>query len=258
MNDVTTWLAHATREPSDEFLGRMDRRWRDGLEAAAGDPCPWLSQPLHALALSHVDRAVHKRRLRALFVGAGECPHLESGHGFTPTSDLVPHDMYGPETVCARHTGSASPLAEAIRAAKADPNLTAVAVLTEQQFTEVDAFHEHSGAMLRPEIHGAVIPFLYADLDESDDDAFEREGLLRANGYATYTVDASRMGEEPIDLHRDLALLMEDVFDEIAHLKADAAARILSQDPLWPLVVVRAPDTWAPQAYAVERCRDAA
>ena len=38
----------------------------------------------------------------------------------------------------------------------------------------------------------------------------------------------------------------QDVLDEVAHLKADAAARILTQNPLWPLVVVRAPVEWDP------------
>ena len=243
MIDVTTWTVHATREPADHFLRAMDRRWRDGLVSPA-TPCAWGEDRLHGLALLHLDRAAHKRRLRTRYFAAGECDVTD--HGFTPMSDLVPDDMYGPEPIDAVHTGDASPLAAALTAVKEDPTLVASAVITESQFVSVDSYDEHSGAHLRPESHGVVVPFLYADGDESTDDAFEREDLLRANGYATYTVDASVLGDDPVAVHRALAGVMEDVLDEVAHLKADAAARILTQDPLWPLIVVRAPDTWDP------------
>jgi hypothetical protein len=241
--DVTTWTAHARREPSEQFLTAMDRRWRDGL-AKRATTCAWNGQRLHSLVLLHVDRAAHKRRLRSAYFTTGDCAATD--HGFTPMSDLIPGDMYGPESVLAHHTGAESSLAAAIVAAKTDPQLVATTVITEQQFTAIDTFDEHSGSQLRPESHGAVVPFVYAAADESADDAFEREDLLRANGFSTYTIDVTTMGDDPIAVHRNLAALMEDVFDEIAHLKADAAAHILSHDPLWPLVTVRAPAEWNP------------
>ncbi|GIG54761.1 hypothetical protein [Demequina activiva] len=243
MIDVTTWTAHATREPSEQFLTAIDRKWRERL-ATTSRTCPWRSQLLHSLVLLHVDRATHKRRLRTHYFAAGECGAKD--HGFTPMSALIPGDMYGPESLHAFHTGEHSALAAAIVAAKQDPHLVATTVITEPQFTAIDTFDDHSGAQLRPESHGAVVPFLYAAAGEDVEDAFEREDLLRANGYSTYTVDATTMGEDPIALHRNLAALMEDVFDEIAQLKADGAARILSRDPLWPLVIVKAPAEWNP------------
>lgn len=243
MIDVTSWTAHASREPSEQFLTAIDRRWRESL-AGKSSRCQWRTQRLHALVLVHVDRATHKRRLRSAFFAGGDCD--AANHGFTPMSDLIPGDMYGPESLEAVHTGEESPLAAAILAAKQDPQLVATTVITESQFTDIDTFDDHSGSQLRPESHGAVVPFLYAAADESLEDAFEREDLLRANGFSTYTVDATTMGEDPVAMHRNLAALMEDVFDEIAQLKADAAARILSQDPLWPLVIVRAPAEWDP------------
>ena len=243
MIDVTTWTAHATREPSEQFLTAMDRRWRDGLDNPA-TRCEWNMGRLHSLALLHLDRAAHKRRLRAVYVTAGTCE--EGDHGFTPMSDLVPGDMYGPESVRAVHTGQASPLAAAMTAAKADPYVVAATVITEAQFVGVDTYDDHSASLLNPATHGAVIPFIYAPADETADDAYDREDLLRANGFSTYTLDASTLGDDPIDVHRHLAALLEDVFDEIAHLKADAAGRVMSVSPLWPLVVVRAPVEWEP------------
>ena len=247
MIDVTTWTAHASRVPSDDFLAGIDRRWRESLgdEPAA---CVWFNSPLHALVLAHADRATHRRRLRTLFVGHGECERESEGHGFSPMSELIPHDQYSPETIAARHTGSESPLAQALIAAKADPNLAAITVFTEEQFTSVDSYDAHSTSSLQPESHGVVVPFLYASEGESEDDAYEREDLLRANGFASYTVDVTAIEDDPAGTHRALAAVMEDVFDEIAQLKADAAARILTQDPLWPLVVMRAPRSWDPLA----------
>ncbi|MFW2513023.1 hypothetical protein ACNI3K_04535 [Demequina sp. SO4-13] len=249
MIDVSTWTAHASRIPSDDFLAGLDRRWRESLAHEPG-PCVWGNSPLHALVLAHADRATHRRRLRTVFVGHGECERGGEGHGFSPMSDLIPHDRYSPEVVAARHTGVESPLAQALITAKGDPNLTAVTVFTEEQFTSVDSYDEHSTSSLQPESHGVVIPFLYASEDESEDDAYEREDLLRANGFASYTVDVTRIDKDPVGTHRALAVVLEDVFDEIAQLKADAAALILTQDPLWPVVVVRAPRAWDPLATA--------
>ncbi|MFW7413765.1 hypothetical protein [Demequina sp. SO4-18] len=258
MIDVSTWTAHASRVPSDDFLNGIDRRWRETLVQETGT-CVWSHSPLHALVLAHADRATHRRRLRTLFVGHGECERGDDGHGFSPMSDLIPHDQYSPETIAARHTGVESPLAQAMIAAKRDPNLAAVTVFTEEQFTSVDSYDAHSTSSLQPESHGVVVPFLYASEGESEDDAYEREDLLRANGFASYTVDVTAIEDDPTGTHRALALVMEDVFDEISQLKADAAALILTQDPLWPLVVVRAPRSWDPLATAsAGRGRDTA
>ncbi|WP_062131700.1 hypothetical protein [Demequina aestuarii] len=252
MIDVTTWTAHATREPSDGFLAGMDSRWRESL-AGPDASCVWYTSPLHALALAHADRATHRRRLRTVFVAHGHCELEPQGHGFTPMSELIPHDQYGPETITTEHTGGESPLAHALVTAMADPNVAVVTVFTEEQFIDVDSYDAHSSSNLQPERHGVVIPFLYASADESDDDAFEREDLLRANGFASYTVDMATIEKDPISAHRDMAVVLEDVFDEVSQLKADAAARILTQDPLWPLIVVRAPSEWNPAVTASAR-----
>ena len=66
---------------------------------------------------------------------------------------------------------------------------------------------------------------------------------LRAAGYAAYTLDLAR-DEDPRHLHKRMAALLEDIFDEITQIKADAAARILSSNPLWPALVVRTSPEW--------------
>lgn len=246
MIDVSTWVTHATREPSDDFLNAFDRRWRDGI-ATASTVCESLADPLLSFVTAHVDRAAHKRRWHMVAVMPG--PDHAGGHGFSPMSDLVTGDMFGPQELEVVHCGKASPLAVALEIAKADPHVLAVPVLTERQFADVDVFDAHSAALLRPEYHGVVLPFMYAPLDEPFEETVEREDLLRASGFGTYTLDVDFSEAEPTDIHRNVAVLLEDLCDEIARNKADAAARVLLGAPLWPLVTVRAPDTWDPDRH---------
>lgn len=238
MIDVTTWTAHATREPSAEFLASLDQRWRECTEDPAHE-CVWHSSRAHALALVHADRAAHRRRLRTQYIAHGTCALGRHDHGFSPMSDLIPHDQYGPELLDVIHTGKASPLAVALTTAKTDANLAVITVFTEQQFTSVDSYVDHAATHLQPEGHGAIVPFLHVKGDETDSDAEGRVDLLRANGYTNYTVDARNIDLDPSRTHRDLAAVMEDVFDQISQLKADAAASILTRDPLWPVVLLR-------------------
>src|SRR5690554_6499707 len=164
----------------------MNRRWHK-CPSLTGADCIWHKSPAHALALIHTDRATHRRRLRAQYFGEGTCALVGEGHGFRPMSDFMPHDQYGPELLDVVHTGDDSPLAAAMRAAKADPNLAAVAVFTEEQFLGIDSFVDHSAAHLQPEVHGAVIPFV-AMGDCDDTRAGDVRDLLHVSGYTTYQV----------------------------------------------------------------------
>ncbi|WP_084127832.1 hypothetical protein [Demequina sp. NBRC 110055] len=247
MIDVSAWVAHATREPSEEFLRALDRRWRDGIAVAAEGPCPPLADPLHSFVIAHVDRAAHKRRWHLVVVLPGDAG--THGHGFTPMSDLITGDIFGPQSLDVVHCGTTSTLATAMELAKSDPHVLAVPVLTERQFADIDVFDAHSASLLRPEYHGVVLPFMYAPLAEPFEETEEREDLLRASGFGTYTIDVDFTEHEPADVHRNVAVLLEDLCDEISSNKADAAARVLLSAPLWPLVTVRAPDTWDPDRH---------
>ncbi|WP_084077220.1 hypothetical protein [Demequina sp. NBRC 110057] len=255
MIDVSAWVTHATREPSDDFLTALDRRWRAAVTDSTVNCAP-LTDPLRAFVIAHVDRAAHKRRLRTVVVLPGETH--EDDHGFTPMSDLVPSDMFGPQSLEVLHCGDESALAAALELAKTDPHVLVVPVITERQFADIDIFDAHSAALLRPEYHGVVLPFMYAPLAEPFDEAIEREDLLRASGWGTYTVDVDFTLQEPVDIHRHVAVLLEDLCDEISQNKADAAARVLLSPPLWPLVTVRAPETWDPErCLSADDARDA-
>lgn len=212
-------------------------------EVAEADSCPWLTNELHRLILIHVDRAAHKRRHMPTFLSTEPCT-LES-HGQSPMSTIVRDDAYGAQPLSVVHSHPETALEHAIGLVKARGFALAVAVVSEADFEDPDRFDSHRGVLLSRMQDGVVLAVIHAPLDakENLDDEMEREDLLRAAGYAAYTLDLVR-DEEARQLHRRMASLLEDIFDEITQIKADAAARVLSNNPLWPALVVRTSPEW--------------
>lgn len=224
----------------------------DGPDALSTDPglltCIWRSGPFHALVLAHVDRAAHKRRRRVLFVSRNVCDAPEDGdHGFTPMSSVLRGDPYGPEKLRIEHSAPDSSLVHSFKRAAENPDLLVVTAVTEAEFSDPEHYHEHSSTQMNPLKGGVVLPFLAVpSIDESPaarEATADREELLRAHGYSSYTIDLDFERFTAGD-HLNLALLLEDVCDEIASIKADAEARVLSNNPLWPMIVVRTSRTW--------------
>lgn len=241
---ISSWVAHAHREPGDALMQAMESWWSD---AVPHDPsaanCPWLSSPLHRLIAVHVDRAAHKRRHLPVFVSSQACGHAD--HGDAPMSAIVKDDNYGAHPMQVVHSAPVSALSYAISSAKDRDATLAVPLVTESQFEDADHFDEHRAALLSPLRDGVVLAVIHAPLNgkENLDDEIAREDLLRAAGYAAYTLDLSRE-EESKHLHKRTASLIEDIFDEIAQIKADAGARILMSEPLWPALVIRTLPEW--------------
>ncbi len=254
MANVSNWVAHAPREPSAIFLKEIDAWWRraagetveDITLAPPASACLWRIGPLHTLAMIHVDRAAHKRRRRALYISREFCEETD-GHGNTPMSSIITGDPYGPEELLVEHSAPESSLVYALRRAQKDPNLLAVTPMTELEFSDPEYYHEHSSKQMKPLNGGVVVPFLCVPTmgieSDSSNAAMDREDLLRAHGYATYLIDID-FTNVTLDTHHDFAVLMDDILDEIAGIKADAQARVLSNDPLWPIVVMRTTPTW--------------
>lgn len=241
---ISSWVAHANREPSDFLLDVMDS-WltRRAPGDGAASSCPWLGSELHRLILVHVDRAAHKRRHMPTFVSTRPCEVDDHGQG--PMSVIVRDDAYGAQPLSVVHSQPQTALEHAINLVKDRDFALAVAVVSEAEFEDADRFDLHRGALLSPVRDGVVLAVIHAPLHakENLDDEIAREDLLRAAGYAAYTLDLSR-DEDPRHLHKRTASLLEDIFDEITQIKADAAARVLSSDPLWPALVVRTSPEW--------------
>jgi hypothetical protein len=255
MPEVSTWAAHANREPSPALIGGIHDWWMrtaaDDPEALTLDPgpltCVWRAGPVHALILAHVDRAAHKRRRSVLYVSRNACDTADDDHGFTPMSSILSTDPYGPQKLRVEHSAPESSLVHAFTMAAADPQLLVVTALTEAEFSDPEYYHQHSSTQLNPVKSGVVLAFLAVpSLDESPaarEATADREELLRAHGYSSYTIDLD-FDKFTAGDHQNLALLLEDVCDEIANIKADAEARVLTNSPLWPMIVVRTSRTW--------------
>jgi len=209
------------------------------LAAATPDSCPFLADPVFTAIVAHTDRALHKRRQRPTFLSSKPCGlSVLAAHGLRPMCDVISHDDYGVEALLVEHTGGTSTLAEAIaRATRADRSAL-VPVFTEAQFMDADMFHLHQSRLLDPRDSGVVIPFMIVPGGQSGQDAQDREDVVRASGFTSYTFECD-WEDFTLEDHTRLALLMEDVLDEITQIKTDGEDRVLSAPPLWPLVEMR-------------------
>lgn len=237
---TSSWIAHASREPGAAMLTGMHEWVLDAVQMAAANSrgCTFLADEAHAAIVAHADRALHKRRHRPTFMVSGACSlPAHAGHGLRPMSALIADDEYGPEALLVEHTGSASALGEAIGRATSADRSALIPVLTESDFLNGDLFQVHQSRPLEVRDAGAVLPFVLVGTDPVAD-AEERETLIRAAGWASYTFECD-WNSFTLDDHTRLALLLEDVLDEIVQIKADIEARMLTAPPLWPLVEMR-------------------
>lgn len=244
MATTSGWVAHASREPSGTLVSALHEWIDDAVRLTATTPatCPVLSDPVFAGIVGHSDRALHKRRQRPTFLSSRPCGLLPTmGHGLRPMSELIDSGDFGPEDLLVEHTGAASPLAEALARAASAERSALVPIFTESEFMDSDMFHLHTSRLLNPRYSGVVIPFMLVPIGHSEQENEDREEVVRAAGYTSYTFEC-HWSSLTLDDHARLALLMEDVLDEIVQIKADAEDRMLSMSPLWPLVEIRALD----------------
>jgi xylulose-5-phosphate/fructose-6-phosphate phosphoketolase len=64
--------------------------------------------------------------------------------------------------------------------------------------------------------------------------------LLRGYGYRPITV----AGDEPAEVHQQLAAALDDAFDDIAAIQLDARSGQNTERPVWPMIVLRTPKGW--------------
>jgi xylulose-5-phosphate/fructose-6-phosphate phosphoketolase len=111
----------------------------------------------------------------------------------------------------------------------------------------------HSNKFLDPVTDGAVLPILHlngwkianptvlARIPEA-----ELVSLLEGYGYRVLIVS----GDEPEQVHRDLAAALDDALDDIAAIQQRARAAVAADPaapadrPRWPMIVLRTPKGW--------------
>ena len=155
-----------------------------------------------------------------------------------------------PETPGSIHEGGelGYALVHAYGAAFDNPDLVVAAVVGDGEAeTGPLAASWHSNKFLDPVRDGAVLPILHLNGYKIANPtvlaripADELEALMRGYGYVPITV----AGDDPVDVHRQLACALDDAFDQIAAIQR--AARVDGQvgRPLWPMIILRTPKGW--------------
>lgn len=104
-----------------------------------------------------------------------------------------------------------------------------------------------SNAFLNPARDGAVLPILHLNgykiasptvLDRIPaDDLLD---LIRGSGYQPYLV----AGDDPVQVHQQLAATLDRTLDEIAAIQRRARTGGMVERPRWPMVILRTPKGW--------------
>ncbi|MCU1413738.1 MAG: phosphoketolase [Microbacteriaceae bacterium] len=159
-----------------------------------------------------------------------------------------------PETPGSIHEGGelGYSLSHAYGAAFDNPDLLVATVVGDGEAeTGPLATSWHSNKFLDPLQDGVVLPILHlngykianptvlARIPEE-----ELMELMRGYGHTPYLVSGGFDDEDPIEVHKRFAVTLDQVLDQIAQIKADAAAGTLDGRPAWPMIVFRSPKGW--------------
>ncbi|WP_033385029.1 phosphoketolase [Sporichthya polymorpha] len=235
----------------------------------------WGTTPGLNLLYAHLNRVIRERDLDAIFVTG-------PGHGgpalvanaylegtYSEVHPAVSQDVDGlrrlfrqfsfpggipshvaPEVPGSIHEGGelGYALVHAFGAAFDNPDLLVACVVGDGEAeTGPLAASWHSNKFLNPARDGAVLPILHlngykiaaptvlARLPES-----ELEALFVGHGYRPYVV----AGDDPATVHRELALTLETVCDEIAEIQRRARTGGDRTRPKWPMIILRTPKGW--------------
>ena len=105
----------------------------------------------------------------------------------------------------------------------------------------------HSNKFLNPVHDGAVLPILHLNgykiagptvLARISKD--ELEALFRGYGYTPYFVE----GDDPDQMHQQMAATLDSVSAEIRRVQHDARSNGFSERPRWPMIILRSPKGW--------------
>ncbi len=105
----------------------------------------------------------------------------------------------------------------------------------------------HSNKFLNPARDGAVLPVLHLNGYKIANPTLlsrisheELEALFRGYGYTPYFVE----GEDPTDMHQQMAATLEQCIDQIQDIQHQARSGEDVSRPRWPMIVLRSPKGW--------------
>jgi xylulose-5-phosphate/fructose-6-phosphate phosphoketolase len=155
-----------------------------------------------------------------------------------------------PETPGSIHEGGelGYVLAHAFGAVFDNPDLVVACVIGDGEAeTGPLAGSWHSNKFINPVHDGAVLPILHLNgwkianptlFARMPEDELTR--LLQGYGYEPHFVS----GEEPENMHQQMAKTLDAVLDDIAAIQTQARSGGFSDRPTWPMIVLRSPKGW--------------
>jgi xylulose-5-phosphate/fructose-6-phosphate phosphoketolase len=238
----------------------------------------WGTTPGLNLLYAHLNRVIKARDLNTLFVtgpghgGPGLVANAYLEGTYSEVYSSIGRDEDGmralfrqfsfpggipshvaPETPGSIHEGGelGYSLVHAYGAAFDNPDLLVLCVVGDGEAeTGPLAASWHSNKFVNPVTDGAVLPVLHLNgykianptvLARIGED--ELADLMRGYGYAPHFVS----GDEPAEVHQQLAATLDHVLDDIADIQQDARTASHSRGkarPLWPMIVLRTPKGW--------------
>ncbi|MEW2087177.1 phosphoketolase family protein [Streptomyces sp. NPDC005283] len=155
-----------------------------------------------------------------------------------------------PETPGSIHEGGelGYALAHAYGAALDNPDLLVACVIGDGEAeTGPLAASWHSNKFLDPVHDGAVLPILHLNGYKIANPTVlsripepELDDLLRGYGHDPIHVT----GDDPLQVHRDMAAALDHALEQIALLQRTAREEGVTERPRWPVIVLRTPKGW--------------
>ena len=238
----------------------------------------WGTVPGLNLVYAHLNRAIRERRQDTLYV----CGPGHGGPGMVANAwlDGTYSELYStidqtasgmqklfrqfsfpggipshaaPETPGSIHEGGelGYALSHAYGAAFDNPDLlVAVVVGDGEAETGPLATSWHSNKFIDPLQDGVVLPILHLNGYKIANPTIlaripegELLDLMRGYGHTPHIVTGGFDGEDPLLVHQRMAKTLDTVLNEIAGIKARAAAGD-TERPRWPMIILRTPKGW--------------
>lgn len=239
----------------------------------------WGTTPGLNFIYAHLNRVIQERALNTIYItgpghgGPGMVANAYLDGTYTEVYNAIDRSEEGvrklfrqfsfpggipshvaPETPGSIHEGGelGYSLSHAYGAAFDNPDLLVAAIVGDGEAeTGPLATSWHSNKFVDPLTDGVVLPILHlngykianptvlARIPES-----ELLDLMRGYGHTPYVVSGGFDGEDPRLVHQRLAETLDVVLDQIADIKAQAAAGTLTERPAWPMIILRTPKGW--------------
>ncbi|MCJ1696560.1 phosphoketolase family protein [Rathayibacter caricis] len=244
----------------------------------------WGTTPGLNFVYAHLNRVIRDRDLNAIFVtgpghgGPGMVANTYLDGTYSEVYDDIDRSTDGmrklfrqfsfpggipshvaPETPGSIHEGGelGYSLSHAYGAVFDNPDLLVAAVVGDGEAeTGPLATSWHGNKFVDPLHDGVVLPILHLNGYKIANPTVlariperELEQLMRGYGHTPYLVSGGFDGEDPRDVHRRLATVMDLALNQIAEIKADALSGRLDGRPAWPMIILRTPKGWTCPAF---------